>query len=92
MSATISGSSSDVTAGVFEALFDYTSLTDYNNDVTDYDPPNVRVLNTYPAVYNSDTPTDTFSVIYENSSNVFLTKASDGEVKIKVTNLGGLPN
>lgn len=83
LSATInSGTSADLDgSNNFKTVFNYTGNTN-NTNVTNFNPPNIQVLNTTgPVVGNSNIPSDSFPVVYDEGASpqrqVVLTGSGD---------------
>lgn len=96
LSATINnGSTSDLDgSNNFKTVFNYTGNTG-NTNVTNFNPPNIQVLNTTgPVVGNSTVPSDSFPVVYDEGASpqrqVVLT--SSGDITTRVIGLDVFSN
>jgi len=78
----------------FKTVFNYTGNTG-NTNVTNFNPPNIQVLNTTgPVVGNSTVPSDSFPVVYDEGASpqrqVVLT--SSGDITTRVIGLDVFTN
>lgn len=64
----------------FKTVFNFTGTTN-NTNTTNFNPPNIQVLNTTAAVVNSNNPSDSFAVVYDEGATpqrqVVLTASGD---------------
>ena len=69
LSATINGATADLDgSNNFKTVFNYTGASN-NTDITNFNPPNIQVLNTTAAAINGDDPSDSFAVVYDEGAS-----------------------